>query len=73
MNKYNVKKSSISFDDKNYDDCLLVTEESYCDGVREMTTKRYYAKNVGLVYVTLINSDGKETVYQKLKQYSIAN
>lgn len=65
------ERASIEFDGKKFDDCILVTEKIYADDELMHTEKRYYAKNVGLVYVTTVNSQGKESVYKKMAESSL--
>ena len=65
------ENASIAFDDMRYDDCILVTEMLTVGGKVMRTMKRYYAKGIGLVYATITGFDGRETVYQKLKDSNL--
>jgi hypothetical protein len=68
--RYKTTKTSINFDGKTYNDCILV-EENIVSGNNILRTKKsYYAKNVGLVYVTLQSEGEKESVFMKLSEYS---
>ncbi|MDR0507765.1 MAG: hypothetical protein LBH32_13260 [Dysgonamonadaceae bacterium] len=60
-----------SFDDKTYNDCILVEERIVDDNRTLRTKKSYYAKGIGLVYVTLQEQGEKETVYQKLMETNV--
>lgn len=60
------EKTAIEINGKKYEDCILVSESLYVDGKVMRTQKSYYAKNIGLIYVLLINSEGKESVYKRL-------
>jgi len=63
-------KASCSFDGKTYSDCILV-EERIVSGNNVLRTKKsYYAKGIGLVYVTLQNAGERESVFMKLLEYS---
>ena len=48
-------------------------EKLFVSGNLQRTKKSYYAKNVGLVYVSLIGQDGIEKEFQKLKETSLIN
>jgi hypothetical protein len=62
-------KSSCNFDNKTYSDCILV-EERIVDGNKTLRTKKsYYAKGLGLVYVTLQAAGEKESAFMKLVDY----
>ena len=64
--RYKTSKASCSFDGKTYSDCILV-EERIVDGSKILRTKKsYYAKGIGLVYVTLESPTEKERVFMKL-------
>ena len=54
-NKFTIiktQKSSVSFDNKNYIDCILVIEEWYYENMLTKIVRRYYARNIGLVCET---------------------
>jgi hypothetical protein len=71
--RYKTSRASCSFDDKTYSDCIMV-EERIVDGNRTLRTKKsYYAKDIGLVYVTLQGQGERETVYMKLESYNFAD
>lgn len=71
--QYFTSKASCKFDDKVFSDCILVEEKlKDLDNDRILRIKKsYYAKYVGLVYVTLTGKDGKESVFMKLKETSL--
>ncbi|MDR0605561.1 MAG: hypothetical protein LBG80_14780 [Bacteroidales bacterium] len=71
--RYKASKSSCAFDGKTFDDCILVEERIVSGNTTLRTKKSYYAKNVGLVYVTLQSPGEKESVYQKLTECSFFN
>jgi hypothetical protein len=52
------KKTSVSFDGKAYEDCIMIEKEIYV-GKNEflMTRRQYFARDIGLVYVTLQGID----------------
>jgi hypothetical protein len=63
---FRTTKTSIKYDDKSFADCILVEQQIYTSGKLFMTKRSYFAKNVGLVYISL-QGDGKEKmIYQKL-------
>jgi hypothetical protein len=64
--QYKTSKSLCSFDEKTFFDCIMVEEQSVAGGNVLRTQKSYYAKNVGLVYVTLQEPGDEETCYRKL-------
>jgi len=64
--RYKTTKTSCSFDGQTYNDCILVEKKVVSGNNVLMTTKSYYAKGVGLVYVTVQGPDGKESIYMKL-------
>ncbi|MDR1219681.1 MAG: transporter [Treponema sp.] len=71
--RYKTSKSSCVFDGKTFNDCILV-EEQIVGGGNVLRTKRsYYAKGVGLVYVTLQGQGESESVYQKLESCNFTN
>jgi hypothetical protein len=59
-------KSSIKYDDTSFDDCILVEQQIYTNNKLFMTKRSYFARNIGLVYVSLQESGKEETCYQKL-------
>ena len=63
---FKTTKSSIRYDDKYFDDCILVEQRVYINRNLYITNKSYFAKGVGLVYKTLQSPGKEETVYQKL-------
>jgi hypothetical protein len=64
--RYKTSNSSCTFDGKTFTDCILVEEQIF-DGQNVLRTKKsYYAKGVGLVYVTLQSPRESESIYQKL-------
>ena len=62
---YKTSRASCKFDNKEFTDCILIEERLTIDKNIIRIKKSYYAKNIGLVYVTLIDNAGKETVYNK--------
>jgi hypothetical protein len=52
------KKTSVSFDGRTYEDCIMIEKEIYV-GENEflMTRRQYFARDIGLVYVTLQGVD----------------
>lgn len=64
--RYRASTSSCSFDGKTFNDCILVEERIVNENVILRTKKSYYAKNIGLIYVTLQSQGENESVYQKL-------
>jgi hypothetical protein len=63
---FKTMKSSIRYDDKIFDDCILVEKQIYVHNKLSMTRRSYFANGVGLVYVTVQGDDKEETCYQKL-------
>ncbi|MGI5075958.1 hypothetical protein E4N71_11140 [Treponema vincentii] len=70
---YKTSRASCKFDNKEFTDCILIEERLTIDKNIIRIKKSYYAKNIGLVYVTLIDNAGKETVYNKLVESSLLN
>jgi hypothetical protein len=71
--RYKTSKSSCAFDGTTFNDCILV-EEQIVNGRNVLRTKRsYYAKGVGLVYVTLQEQGESESVYRKLESSNFTN
>jgi hypothetical protein len=63
---FETEKSSIRYDDKYFNDCILVVQKIYTGNRLFMTKKSYFAKNIGLVYVSLQESGKEENCHQKL-------
>jgi len=63
-------KASCSFDGETYSDCILVEERIVSGNTVLRTKKSYYAKGIGLVYITLQSAGEKESVFMKLLRYS---
>jgi hypothetical protein len=70
--RYKTSKASCSFDGRTYSDCILVEERIVDGGTTFRTKKSYYAKGIGMVYVTLESPREKESVFMKLKSYNIS-
>ena len=69
---YDCSKSSCKFDSKTFPDCILVKETLMADLKFRRIKKSYYAKGVGLVYVTISDADGSnEYVFMKLIRSSL--
>ena len=63
---FNTIKSSIKYDDKYFNDCILVEKKIFTNNKLYMIEKRYYAKDIGLVYVTLHDDNQSTSIFQKL-------
>jgi hypothetical protein len=63
---FKTTKSSIKYNDKVFDDCILVEQQTYLNGKLFVTKRSYYAKNIGLVYVTIQGAGEQERCFQKL-------
>ena len=63
---FKTTKSSIKYDDKSFDDCILVEQQVYVNKDLFVTKKSYYARGIGLVYVTLQPPGERESVNKKL-------
>jgi hypothetical protein len=71
--RYKSSKSSCVFDGKTFNDCILA-EEQIVYGQNVLRTKKsYYAKGIGLVYVTLQEAGKEESCYQKLIDCNFAD
>jgi hypothetical protein len=67
IENWKASRGSINFDGNNYPDCILVEMTTTVNNKVVGTLKYYYAKNVGLVYVTIDNGPNtQERVFQKL-------
>jgi hypothetical protein len=66
-------KASCNVDDKVYSDCILVEEKIVAGGTALRTKKSYYAKDIGLVLVTLQSRGENETIYIKLTGCNFAD
>jgi len=60
--------ATCKYDDKIFKDCILVEEKIMLNDKPIRTKRSYYAKGVGLVCVTLVNDEGVEKVFMKLKK-----
>lgn len=72
---YQTTATSCRFDNKVFNDCICVEKKVLTEdrtGIF-MIEKRYYAKGIGLVYETITDKDGKESVYMKLTECSLLN
>ena len=63
--------ATCKYDDKIFKDCILVEEKTMLNNKPIRTKRRYYAKGVGLVCVTLVNDEGVEKVFMKLEISSL--
>ena len=63
--------ATCKYDDKIFKDCILVEEKIMLNDKPIRTKRSYYAKGVGLVYVTMVNDEGVEKVFMKLECYSL--
>ncbi|MDR0604500.1 MAG: hypothetical protein LBG80_09390, partial [Bacteroidales bacterium] len=64
------KKTSVSFDGKTYNDCIVVEKAIYINNNQPLMIKRqYFARGIGLVYVTLQDEDGIEKPHLRLSSY----
>lgn len=66
--QYETYIGECSFDGNKYKDCIIVEEKIVYDGTILRTKKSYFAKGIGLVYVTLKAGNNSESVYLKLKE-----
>jgi hypothetical protein len=73
ITNYRTLTSRISFDGLSYNDCIVVEERITLNNQLRRTKKSYYARNIGLVYVTLQSPGQQENVYRKLKDYNFTN
>jgi hypothetical protein len=64
--RYTTSRTSCSYDGKTYNDCILVEEKIISGNSILRIKKSYYAKGIGLVYVTLQDGGGKESIFMKL-------
>jgi hypothetical protein len=64
--QYITSKSSVKYDDKSYDDCILVEETVFTNDRPVHIKKGYYARNVGLVYIALQGENEIENVFLSL-------
>ena len=64
--------ATCKYDDKTFKDCILIEEKIMLNDKPIRTKKSYYAKGIGLVYVTLIDDKkNDETVFMKLIKSSL--
>ena len=63
--------ATCKYDDKIFKDCLLIEEKIMLNDTPIRTKRSYYAKGIGLVYVTLVNDKGVEEVFMKLIKSSL--
>jgi hypothetical protein len=63
------KKTGVSFDGKSYNDCIMVEKAIYIDERPLMVKRQYFARGIGLVYVTLQGQDGVEKPHLRLASY----
>jgi hypothetical protein len=50
---FKTTKTSVKYDDKIFDDCILVEERVFLDGSLYQTNRRYFARDIGFVYKTV--------------------
>jgi len=70
---FKTSKSSIRYDDKIFEDCILVEQRIFVNKSLYQTSKSYFAKGIGLVYKTLQSPGKEESVFQKLISCNFAN
>ena len=70
---FKTSKSSIQYDNKYFDDCILVEKRVFVNRNLYLTDKSYYARNIGLVYKTLQSPGKEESIYQKLISCNFTN
>jgi hypothetical protein len=63
------KKTSVRFDGKTYNDCIMVEKAIYAGNRLLMIKRQYFARGIGLVYVTLQGEDGIEKPHLRLSSY----
>jgi hypothetical protein len=63
------KKTSVSFDGKTYDDCIMVEKSIFINDRPLMVKRQYFSRGIGLVYVTLQGQDGVEKPHLRLSSY----
>jgi hypothetical protein len=66
------KKTSVSFDGKTYRDCIVVEKAiTLADGRPLMVKRQYFARGIGLVYVTLQDAgDNVEKPFLRLASHN---
>jgi hypothetical protein len=63
------KKTSVAFDGKTYNDCIMTEKGIFINGRPLMVKREYFARGIGLVYVTLQGQDGVEMPHLRLSSY----
>jgi hypothetical protein len=63
------KKTSVAFDGKTYEDCIMTEKSIFINGRPFMVKRQYFARGIGLVYVTLQGQDGVEKPHLRLSSY----
>jgi hypothetical protein len=66
------RRTNVSFDGKTYDDCIVVEKAIVlADGRPLMTKRQYFARGIGLVYVTLQDAgDSAEKPFMQLSSHN---
>jgi hypothetical protein len=66
------RKTSVSFDGKTYGDCIMVEKAIFLDdGSFLMVKRQYFARGIGLVYVTLQDeNDSVEKPFLRLSSHN---
>jgi len=59
-------KTTVKYDDKVFNDCILVEKQVFVNSKFLLTTRTYYARDIGLVYKTTQGEGKSESVFQKL-------
>jgi len=66
---YRTIRSSVKYDDKSFDDCILVEERVYIKKKPYRATKSYYARGIGLVCITVQSPEQEEHIFQRLVEF----
>jgi hypothetical protein len=70
---FKTSKASVKYDDKNFDDCILIEQRVFVRGSLYVTNRSYYAHGIGFVYKTLQSPGQSETVFKKLVSCNFAD
>lgn len=69
---YQTIAASCKFDGRVFNDCICVIQTLILENSVKRTKKSYYARGIGLVYVTITDKDG-ESAYMRLTESSLLN
>jgi hypothetical protein len=65
-------KSALSYDNMHFSDCILIEQRIYINNRYYQTKRSYYAKGIGLIYISLEPNGEEERCFIKLNSCNFA-